>query len=601
MNDDTVHRFQGVYRRKDSNVYQFGLKPPKDLAHRFPPGGWAVRCSLETKDIHKANAKAKALHAEWAVRFEEMRREDNPVRVALNSALSAAIAAELRRWVLQADDNMRDFPEGPRALLLREARQKVQAHPELAQLLEVPSALRLGAPAASSVLAASVAEARDPLAGMTAEEHGAVTRWNAEAAAAAAVDVARRNLKAVQPLADAVARSMGLVIDWASDPAARDCLSECLKAHAGAVADVCRRDAGAVIDTPPLAAQGEPARPSPASAGAAAHSFVDAWQAWCDEEPGRPEKSLRTYRAAADKLAALLPGRTVETTSRADATSVRGALLREAEERGGGTSRNTAGNVLGRIKTLFNVAKRLDWIAVTPFESVRAIERLKSEREDWQLHDVIKLFDDPLFKAYSLPTDSRAGGAASYFVPLLALYTGARISELAQLQTTDIELDPADEGRPVLRFQGRLKTDESRRRIPLHSQLVRLGFLDYWESVKASGPRPLFPAVRRSNLNGAGGKLGEWFGEYKTGKGFDKAHVFHSFRHTMYSRLTVAGVPRDIADPLSGRSGKTVGQRHYLHLRPADLRPYMEKLAYPGLELPKVFRPLPHGTNKEQH
>lgn len=35
-------RFPGVYSRRDSKVYQFALKAPKDLRHHFP-GSWAQR------------------------------------------------------------------------------------------------------------------------------------------------------------------------------------------------------------------------------------------------------------------------------------------------------------------------------------------------------------------------------------------------------------------------------------------------------------------------------------------------------------------------------------------------------------------------------
>jgi hypothetical protein len=144
VNDDTVPRFQGVYRRADSGVYQFGLIRPDDLAHHFR-SRWAVRCSLGTKDIREANDKARALHAEWAKRFDALRRQDSPQPVTPNPALSAAIAAELGRWALEADDNMREFPDAPRALLVQQARQQIaEVLPKLAEVFIVPSSLRLG-------------------------------------------------------------------------------------------------------------------------------------------------------------------------------------------------------------------------------------------------------------------------------------------------------------------------------------------------------------------------------------------------------------------------------------------------------------------------
>jgi hypothetical protein len=75
--------FPGVYARPDSNVHQFGLKPPQELAHHYS-GAWAVRCSLGTRDLREANDKARQLHAEWAVTrrqfMRHVRRKSAPHR-----------------------------------------------------------------------------------------------------------------------------------------------------------------------------------------------------------------------------------------------------------------------------------------------------------------------------------------------------------------------------------------------------------------------------------------------------------------------------------------------------------------------------------------
>jgi len=110
VTDTDVTRYPGVHTRADSNIYQFGLKPPTDVRHHFR-GYWAVRCSLKTADLRQANAKAAGLHAEWIARFDQLERADNPVHADLTPALLAVIAAEIRRWILQADENMRAIPE----------------------------------------------------------------------------------------------------------------------------------------------------------------------------------------------------------------------------------------------------------------------------------------------------------------------------------------------------------------------------------------------------------------------------------------------------------------------------------------------------------
>lgn len=197
--------------------------------------------------------------------------------------------------------------------------------------------------------------------------------------------------------------------------------------------------------------------------------------------------------------------------------------------------------------------------------------------------------------AYQIPEDRKAGLDAAYWVPLLGLYTGARITELCQLLTTDVSVESgglvieikadADEGQ-------RTKTESSHRAIPVHSELIRLGFADYWQAVSSGGPRRLFPALRTTGANGAGGQFGSWFSVFKTERGFGPKKVFHSFRHTLQYELGFAGVSPTIVDSLSGHAGQGEGRISYGSgmRREADrLRPELERLKFPGLSLPRVF------------
>ena len=568
--------FPGVIRRADSTVWWFALRAPQDLLHRFDGGPWAARCSLKTRDLREANTKARVLQSEWSQRFDAMRREDNPQRVELNAALVATIAAELRRWMLQADDNMRDYPEMPNALLRLE-RQKLIAEGR-------------GVAGRESLLI-GVDPVPDPLAGLTEEQQGAVARFNARYLSEAAIAVARRDRLSMLPWAELISKHMGLSIDWKTTEGS-DALLQLLKTFREATADLVRRDSGDLVETPPDAGpQQAPQTPlQPSKAVAEGHTPMDAFNAWEKLKPGRPRKSVATYRAAAVKLASMLPGRTLESLTRADGRTVVAKLLDEAEARGP-KGQNTASNLLGRFKTLLAQAVDLEWIDKNPFQG-RTVERTKSTRKPWSIPQLVKLFDDPLFTAYQLPAASMAGLDAAYWLPLLGLYTGARISELAQLHTDDVQRtadagwvvsikEDADEGQGV-------KNKYSIRSVPVHPELERLGFIAYATSIREHGPGPLWPAVVRSELNGAGGKVSQWFGEYKTGKGFGEDHVFHSFRHTLETELRALAIPKYQIAALAGHAGEDVSD-DYAHLTPAILRPVLERLSFPGLDLPQVF------------
>lgn len=561
---------QRMHKRKGSNVWQWGIKVPSDLRHLYP-SQWAHRTSLGTSDAREAAAKAARLDAEWLERFAAQRLSLNPARITVvTPALARAIAAVVRRYVLAADDNMRAFPGGPAALLaLHEQRE--------GRVMSLDDAILI---------------AQEQPSGLTDAALVTVARFNTRHAEKVGRDLAGMRLHSVEPLARKAAEELGLDVDWASE-SGRATLVECLKAYRAGLQEVQRRDAGDIVDTPepptlPPVAH-EQAQTAPAKAEG--HTIWDAFNAWRDDKPGRPEKSIQTYRAAAAKFDAIFPGRTLESLTPTDGRTLVTALLKEAQEKGGNAI-NTASTVRSRIKTMLAIAEHDGWITKNPL-SGRTIDRAQTSREPFTAPDLVKLFDDPLFHAYSLPTDRKAGLDAAYWLPLLGLFTGARITELAQLHTDDLSETEA-EGL-VLSIQAdsekgqSVKTAQSVRRLPVHSELVRLGFRDYWQAIASHGPGPLFPAIIPDGLNNAGGNPSKWFGAFKKQKGFGRSKTFHSLRHTVHTRLLAIGVPEAHAEAIAGRSGHSEGRRTYLHLSPSDLRPHLERLAYPGLSLPRVF------------
>lgn len=93
--------------------------------------------------------------------------------------------------------------------------------------------------------------------------------------------------------------------------------------------------------------------------------------------------------------------------------------------------------------------------------------------------------DDELSKVFQ---GLRYDKAWKKWIVLLAMFTGARVNEIAQLTPDDVSVEG---GVPVIRItdegEGQVvKTEASRRKVPVHAKLVELGFLDYCTSVKES-------------------------------------------------------------------------------------------------------------------
>ncbi|RFC01428.1 integrase, partial [Klebsiella michiganensis] len=125
-----------------------------------------------------------------------------------------------------------------------------------------------------------------------------------------------------------------------------------------------------------------------------------------------------------------------------------------------------------------------------------------------------------------------------HWLPLLALYTGARVEELASLSLNQIKKDGG-----IHYFEiEKAKNLNSIRKIPLHRQIETSGFLAYVDSVRAQGATMLFPHLT-AGKNGYSKNMSRRFGAYLDSlKISDSRKVFHSFRHTFITRMTELNV-----------------------------------------------------------
>lgn len=199
------------------------------------------------------------------------------------------------------------------------------------------------------------------------------------------------------------------------------------------------------------------------------------------------------------------------------------------------------------------------------------------------------------------------GRRPNYFwLPLLALFTGARLNELAGMRLADIYrssnvwviYNPAE----------RSKNENSIREIPIHKKLIEFGFLDYVEKVRISRPENglIFPElatmerIQKAKKEGIeidfGKNCGREFGNYLDLKSVnitDKKKVFHSFRSTFINRLTnVNGThPAHIMGIVGHMESSKIDLssphfKNYQHKKPINLlKQAIDRLDYPFLNL----------------
>jgi integrase len=149
-------------------------------------------------------------------------------------------------------------------------------------------------------------------------------------------------------------------------------------------------------------------------------------------------------------------------------------------------------------------------------------------------------------------------------------YLGLRMAEIAEAQTTDFETWP--DGTVVFAIREddrqenqRLKTEQSRRRLPIPEPIVRAGFVAYLESVICEhGHGPIFPMVKvdqdgRRNTC-ASNEIAEWLNKLVP----DQRKTFHSWRSTTRTLLENAGVSSDRARWIVGHKPRDIDAMHYL-------------------------------------
>jgi len=160
------------------------------------------------------------------------------------------------------------------------------------------------------------------------------------------------------------------------------------------------------------------------------------------------------------------------------------------------------------------------------------------------------------------------------WLPLLAAYTGARRGELVQMRKQDVKQD-VDSGRYYLDITedaGSVKTQQSNRRVPIHAALTDAGFIEF---VNQSGSDKLFDVEPNRVTN--------WFRGFRKGLGIpdydsnDCRKVFHSFRHTVITRLKAAGVNDSLQKAVVGHEidDKSINQTTYTHLDTMPLSSFL--------------------------
>jgi integrase len=244
----------------------------------------------------------------------------------------------------------------------------------------------------------------------------------------------------------------------------------------------------------------------------------------------------------------------------------RGMPLIEVAERAEAEGRepmapNTARSYMVNLSALCNLAVAEGWLEKNPCDGLIPGRRDSVRRRGFTGEELTRIFASLEGERYS----------DRWWVLVILAYSGARASEVCQLQTGDVKFE---QGLPFFDFSvfdaagvrsdvKRVKTESSDRAAPLHPELVRAGLLDLVEGRRDAGEARLFPSIRRHPLGGYSYDLSKWFGKHLDGLGLSEpALVMHSFRHGFRQAGRRVNLDGDIIDALGGWAPKSVGAKY---------------------------------------
>lgn len=261
--------------------------------------------------------------------------------------------------------------------------------------------------------------------------------------------------------------------------------------------------------------------------------------------------------------------------------------------------KKTSDNYLRNIQAIFNYATKTRKIPFNPIadELFRGNSKPgKKPRAQFQIEQLNRIFSSPLF--HSPKSGVRLG---RFWVPLIGLFQGTRLNETCQLYTEDVfEKDGVwcieinDTRKDGTACDKRLKTATSRRIVPVHPQLLKIGFADFVRQRRLDHKSPrLFPDMEPGQTGYFSDPVQKWFGRLLTQiLGTKPTATFHSFRHMWKDAMTEANVPDGIAKRLGGWSNDTSAAAGYGQgPSPKALLAAIQKIQFEGLRLEHLFPP----------
>lgn len=266
-------------------------------------------------------------------------------------------------------------------------------------------------------------------------------------------------------------------------------------------------------------------------------------------------------------------------------------------------SDRTVNRYLSSLSAFCSWAEANGYIAANPCSGMALPKERRTKTLPFTSDQLNVLFKSPLFTGAQSDSEWRNIAKRGsirirdhrFWVPLVMLFSGARPGEIGQLAVSDVrkehgiwimhittEGEAHGEGKSV-------KTAGSMRVIPVHPELVRLGFLQYHAERASNGDKQLFPGAKRNERGQMMADFSREFGKYLTRVGLKQGRglSLYSFRHGAADALRRGGyLDGEFGFILGHTEGSMTGRYGNMPQGMLEQRvKLINAIAYPGLEL----------------
>jgi integrase len=256
---------------------------------------------------------------------------------------------------------------------------------------------------------------------------------------------------------------------------------------------------------------------------------------------------------------------------------------------------------------MLDLAAKKRLIAVNPAAGIRPVKRdavaPSAKGLSFTSEQLKQFFEGGYYRKCALhpPAYKHAKPTWRFWLPLLCLFMGLRPNEACQMNAGDVkrtakgtwyldivagddEEDAKSGAEPKT-----LKTVFSRRKIPIHPGLIKIGFVKFAEDQKKHGPGGrLFPDLKPDQYgNYATYALKRFRDSFLPHEiTLQPRQAFYSFRHNFRDALRRIDAPPDTLQALGGWSqGKLTSDSYGDKSDPDYQVRFIKKIAFPGLDL----------------